>query len=181
MRKAKLSRKTSETNIEVKLNIDGKGRSKIKTSLPFLDHMLTIFAKHGMFDLTVRCKGDLPHHIKEDIGIVLGKAFKKALKEKIGIKRYGQRLLPMDETLYLCAVDLSGRPYLITDVEEYYDFFYAFAINAEINIAFKIYESRNEHHNIEAMFKSLARALREACEKDKRETGIASTKGRLNN
>ncbi len=141
--------------------------------------MLTIFAKHGMFDLVVKCKGDLGHHIIEDVGIVLGKAFADAIRDKKGIRRYGQRLLPMDETLCLCAVDFSGRGYLNTNVEEYYDFFYSFAVNAEMNIAFKMYDNRSKHHKIEAMFKAFARALREACEIDEKEEGIASTKGKL--
>ena len=118
MRTAKINRKTTETDIEVKLNIDGKGRYKIGTGVKFFDHMLEAFAKHGMFDLVVKCEGDFEHHIIEDIGIMLGKAFAKAVGDKKGIKRYGQRLLPMDETLCLCAVDFSGRGYLNTDTEE---------------------------------------------------------------
>ena len=195
MRIAKIERKTKETEINIELNIDGNGKREISTGIGFLNHMLDLFAKHGLFDLKISCKGDLEvddHHTIEDIGIVLGQAFSKAIQYKKGIKRYGQRILPMDEVLCLCAIDFSGRPFFVMDVkftrervndfatECVYDFFYSFALNAGINLQFKLFNGRNEHHKIEAMFKSFARALREACEIDKRcIEDTPSTKGVL--
>lgn len=195
MRNARIERKTSETEILVELEIDGTGKREINTGIGFFDHMLDLFAKHGMFDLILKCKGDLQidaHHTIEDVGIVLGEAFAKAIGDKRGIKRYGQRILPMDEVLCLCAVDFCGRPYLVMDakfegekVGEFStqcveDFFYAFAINAGINLQLKLLSGRNDHHKIEAMFKAFARAIREACELDRRAINeIPSTKGVL--
>jgi imidazoleglycerol-phosphate dehydratase len=195
MRTAKIERKTGETAIAVELEIDGSGKRSISTGVGFLDHMLDLFAKHGLFDLNVKCVGDLnidSHHTIEDVAIVLGQAFAKAIGDKKGIKRYGQRILPMDETMCICAVDYSGRPYLVMDAkfetervndfatECVEDFFYSFAINAGLNLQFKLFNGRNDHHKIEAMFKAFARAMREACEIDPRASGeIPSTKGVL--
>jgi imidazoleglycerol-phosphate dehydratase len=195
MRVAKIERKTGETQIQLELNLDGTGQRQINTGIGFFDHMLDLFAKHGLFDLTVNCRGDLKidsHHTIEDVGIVLGSAFAKAIGDKKGIKRYGQRVLPMDEVLCLCSVDFCGRPYFVMDAnfqtqrvndfatECVEDFFYAFAINSGINLQLKLFEGRNDHHKIEAMFKSFARAMREACEFDERSIGeIPSTKGVL--
>jgi len=195
MRSAKIERKTGETEIFVELNLDGNGERSISTGIGFFDHMLDLFAKHGLFDLTVKCKGDLnidSHHTIEDIGIVLGEAFLQAIGDKKGIKRYGQRMLPMDETLCLCAVDFCGRPYFVMDAEFnndkvndfptecVEDFFYSFATSAKINLQLKIFNGRNDHHKIEAMFKAFARAMREACEIDeKTKEEIPSTKGVL--
>ena len=194
MRTAKIERKTKETDICVDLEIDGTGKREIVTEIGFFDHMLDLFAKHGLFDLKLSCKGDTQiddHHSIEDVGIVLGQAFSKAVGDKKGIKRYGQRILPMDETMCICAVDFSGRPYLVMDAkfdrekvndfstECVYDFFYSFAINAGMNIQFRV-EGKNDHHKIEAMFKAFARSLREACEFDPRSINeIPSTKGVL--
>jgi imidazoleglycerol-phosphate dehydratase len=195
MRTAKVERKTGETEISVELNLDGTGKRNINTGIGFFDHMLDIFAKHGLFDLNVTCKGDLQidsHHTIEDIGIVMGTAFDKAIQNKKGIKRYGQRILPMDEVLCLCAVDFCGRPYLVMDAEFNNDklndfttecveeFFYGFTMNSKINLQLKIFNGKNDHHKIEAMFKAFARAMREACELDARTIGeIPSTKGAL--
>jgi len=195
MRVAKIERKTGETEILVELNLDGTGQRQINTGVGFFDHMLDLFAKHGLFDLTINCVGDLKidsHHTIEDVGIVMGTAFAKAIGDKKGIKRYGQRILPMDEVLCLCAVDFCGRPYFVMDAkfqtekvndfatECVEDFFYAFTINSGINLQLKLFEGRNDHHKIEAMFKSFARAMREAVEFDERSIGeIPSTKGVL--
>jgi len=195
MRTATITRKTGETNIIVDLNIDGQANRDISTGIGFLDHMLDLFAKQGLFNLKILCEGDLnvdAHHSIEDIAIVLGKAFEKAIGDKKGIKRYGQRLIPMDESLCLCAVDFCGRPYFAMDVdfkremmndfptECVYDFFYSFAINAGLNLQFKLFNGFNDHHKIEAMFKAFARAMREACEYDIRmRDEIPSTKGVL--
>ena len=195
MRTAKIQRKTGETEILVELNLDGTGKREINTGIGFFDHMLDLFAKHGLFDLTVKCKGDLQidsHHTIEDTGIVLGQAFAKAIGDKKGIKRYGQRMLPMDEVFCLCAVDFCGRPYFVMDAkfeteqingfatECVEDFFYAFTMNSAINLQLKLFGGRNDHHKIEGMFKALARAMREACEMDERAIGeIPSTKGVL--
>ena len=195
MRTAKVERKTGETKISVELNLDGTGKRKIDTGIGFFDHMLDIFAKHGLFDLNITCKGDLQidsHHTIEDVGIVMGTAFDKAIQDKKGIKRYGQRILPMDEVLCLCAVDFCGRPYLVMDAEFNNDkindfatecveeFFYGFTMNSKINLQLKIFNGKNDHHKVEAMFKAFARAMREACEMDPRTLGeIPSTKGVL--
>ena len=174
---AYIERKTNETDIKLELHIDGSGKSKIDTGIGFFDHMLTSFAKHGFFDLKVIVKGDLyvdSHHTIEDTGIVLGEAIKKAIGDKKGIKRYGQRILPMDETLMLCALDLSGRPYfsydmnLTVDQVGYFDtemvkeFFYAVSYGAGMNLHIKQLDGSNNHHLIEAAFKAFAKALDEA-------------------
>ena len=194
MRKAKVERKTEETEILVELNLDGKGKSEIKTGIGFLDHMLTLLSKQSLIDLTIRTKGDLfidEHHATEDIGICLGQAIKKALGGKAGIKRYGF-LLPMDESLAEAAIDLGGRPYLIWNVkfkrekigdmptELFEDFFKALSDNLGANIHINLRYGRNEHHMAEAIFKAFARALRLAVEKDSRiKRLIPSTKGIL--
>lgn len=193
-REASINRKTNETDISVRLNLDGSGVSDIDTGIGFFNHMLEGFAKHGFFDLDVKASGDLAvdgHHTIEDTGIVLGGAIKKALGDKKGIRRYGSCILPMDETLALCAVDLSGRPYLQFDAEFTTDrvgymetemvkeFFYAISYKAKMNLHIKILSGTNNHHMIEAMFKAFARALDEAAGIDERINGILSTKGSL--
>jgi len=193
MRKAEVERKTNETEIKIKLNLDGTGKRKIDTGIGFLNHMLELFAKQGLFDLEIKAIGDLQvdeHHTVEDVGIVLGQVFKKALGEKKGIKRYGFFILPMDETLALVAVDIGGRSYCVVDVsfnrekvgdlstELVYDFFEALASNLGANIQIKVFYGRNEHHKIEAVFKAFARAISMAVEIDPRIKGkIPSTKG----
>lgn len=195
LRTAKIKRKTKETDISVSLNIDGRGKREIETPVGFLNHMLELFAKHGLFDLSVRAKGDLQvdeHHIVEDIGIVLGQTFSQALGEKKGIKRYGFFILPMDEALCAVAVDFSGRYAFRFDclfnrervgdlsTELIYDFWNAFSQNAKANLHIKVENGRNDHHKIEAIFKSTARAIRMACGIDERLGGeIPSTKGKL--
>ncbi len=193
-RVATVSRKTKETDIFCELNLDGIGEASVDTGIGFLDHMLTSFAKHGFFDLKLTCKGDLnvdSHHTIEDCGIVLGSCIKKCLSDKMGIKRYGSFLLPMDEALVLCAIDLSGRPYLnfdaSFDVERvgYFDtemvkeFFYAISYSAGMNLHIKVLDGSNAHHMIEAMFKGFSKALDEASSKDERITSILSTKETL--
>ena len=190
-REVKISRTTGETDISIKLNLDGQGSSEIDTGIGFFDHMLEAFSRHGFFDVNVKADGDLIvdcHHTVEDVGIVLGKAIKKALGDKKGIRRYGSCILPMDETLVLCAVDLSGRPYLAFDAEfttdrvGYLDtetvkeFFYAISYRAGMNLHIKVLSGTNNHHIIEGMFKAFARALDEATGLDGRVTGILSTK-----
>ena len=194
MRTASIKRKTSETDIAVTLNLDGTGRADIETGIGFLDHMLKSFAKHGFFDLTVKVKGDLYvdcHHTIEDTGIVLGEAIKEALGDMKSIKRYGSMLLPMDETLVLCAIDLSGRPYLNFkgefttdrvgdfDTEMVREFFYAVSYSAGMNLHIKQLDGDNNHHIIEAMFKAFAKALDEAVSIDPRIIDVLSTKGAL--
>lgn len=194
MRTASIKRKTSETDIAITLNLDGTGKADIETGIGFLDHMLKSFAKHGFFDLTVRVKGDLYvdcHHTIEDTGIVLGEAIKEALGDKKSIKRYGGMLLPMDETLVLCAIDLSGRPYLNFkgefttdrvgdfDTEMVREFFYAVSYSAGMNLHIKQLDGDNNHHIIEAMFKAFAKALDEAVSIDPRIIDVLSTKGAL--
>ena len=189
-----VSRKTKETDIFIKLNLDGDGTTEISTGIGFFDHMLDGFARHGLFDLNVKVTGDLVvdcHHTIEDTGIVLGNAIKKAVGDKKGIKRFGSCILPMDETLVLCAVDLSGRPYLSFDAEfttdrvGYMDtemvkeFFYAISYSAGMNLHLKVITGGNNHHMIEAMFKAFAKALDEATVKDTRIKTILSTKGSL--
>ena len=194
-RETVIARKTNETDIRISLNIDGIGKSEIDTPIGFLNHMLELFAKHGLFDLTVKAKGDTfvdEHHLVEDAGIVLGEAFSKALGEKRGIGRYGFFILPMDEALATAAVDLSGRYSFrfecqfnrekVGDMstELVYDFWDAFAQNARINLQIKVENGRNDHHKIEAVFKCIARALCMACEIDQRiKEEIPSTKGKL--
>ena len=187
-------RNTKETQIDLQINLDGTGRSDIDTGIGFFDHMLEGFSKHGFFDLKVKVQGDLEvdcHHTIEDTGIALGEAIKKALGDKKGIKRYGNFLLPMDETLVLCAIDLSGRPYLnfdcnfLTERVGYFDtemvreFFYAISYSAGMNLHLKKIDGDNSHHIIEAMFKGFAKALDEACSYDPRIDGLLTTKGTL--
>lgn len=191
-RTAKITRKTKETDITLELNLDGTGIAEIETGIGFFDHMLQSFAKHGFFDLKVNVKGDLyvdTHHTVEDTGIVLGQAIRQALMEKTGIRRYGSFLLPMDETLILCAIDLSGRPYLnyqaqltceklgYMDAELVKEFFYAISYSAGMNLHLKQMDGSNNHHIVEAMFKAFAKALDEACGIDSRIQGVLSTKG----
>ena len=187
-------RKTRETEIETVLNLDGSGKSEISTGIGFMDHMLELFARHGKFDLKVKACGDLEvdaHHTMEDLGLVLGTAFAQALGDKAGIRRYGSFLLPMDETLVLVALDLSGRPYLVYDlvppVEKvgtldtalFHEFFQAFCVKGGINLHIKLVTGGEVHHIFEAVFKGLARALEQAASADPREKGIPSTKGIL--
>lgn len=191
---AEYTRKTKETDIYLSFDLDGRGDAKVDTGIGFFDHMLDGFARHGLFDLNVKVTGDLVvdcHHIIEDTGIVLGNAIKKAVGDKKGIKRFGSCMLPMDETLVLCAVDLSGRPYLSFDAEfttdrvGYMDtemvkeFFYAISYSAGMNLHLKVITGGNNHHMIEAMFKAFAKALDEATIIDPRITDILSTKGSL--
>lgn len=191
---AEYTRKTKETDIYLSFDLDGRGDAKVDTGIGFFDHMLDGFARHGLFDLNVKVTGDLVvdcHHTIEDTGIVLGNAIKKAVGDKKGIKRFGSCMLPMDETLVLCAVDLSGRPYLSFDAEfttdrvGYMDtemvkeFFYAISYSAGMNLHLKVITGGNNHHMIEAMFKVFAKALDEATIIDPRITDILSTKGSL--
>ncbi|MBR1650492.1 MAG: imidazoleglycerol-phosphate dehydratase HisB [Lachnospiraceae bacterium] len=192
MRESKISRKTKETDIELSINIDGSGKNSIDTGIGFFDHMLEGFSKHGFFDLDVKIKGDLRvdgHHSVEDCGIVLGNAIKEAVGDKAGINRYGYFVLPMDEVLVLCAVDLCGRPYLNFDyefkapmvgdfdTELVHEFFYAVSYSAGMNLHIKVLDGGNAHHVIEAMFKAFAKALDNATQKDSRLSGVLSTKG----
>ncbi len=194
MRTASITRKTSETDINVALCLDGSGKADIDTGIGFFDHMLKSFARHGFFDLTLKVKGDLYvdcHHTIEDTGIVLGEAIKTALGDKKSIRRYGNMMLPMDETLILCAIDLSGRPYLNFkaeftsdrvggfDTEMVKEFFYAISYSAGMNLHIKQIDGDNNHHIIEAMFKAFAKALDEAVSIDSRITDVLSTKGAL--
>lgn len=191
---AEIKRKTKETDIEICLNIDGSGKSDIHTGIGFFDHMLEGFSKHGFFDLTCKIDGDLHvdgHHTVEDAGIVLGKAIKEAVGDKKGIRRYGFFLLPMDEVLALCAVDLCGRPYLQFDcnfttnkvgdleTELVREFFYAVSYAAEMNLHIKILTPGNNHHMIEAMCKAFGKALDMATGYDERINDVLSTKGSL--
>lgn len=192
---AVVNRKTAETDIEMELNLDGSGVTSIDTGIGFFDHMLNSFAKHGFFDLKLKVKGDLfvdSHHTIEDTGIVLGQAIAKALGDKKGIKRFGSFMLPMDESLVVSAVDLSGRPYLVYDLdltaervgymdtEMVKEFFYAVSYSAAMNLHVKQMYGSNNHHIIEAAFKAFARALDEATSLDDRLSGkIMSTKGSL--
>lgn len=194
MRTATVTRKTKETDIFCELNIDGKGTSEISTGIGFFDHMLEAFSRHGFFDLKLTCNGDLNvdcHHTIEDCGIVLGEAFLKAIGDKKGIKRYGSFLLPMDDSLVLSAVDICGRPYLVFDMEftsykvgEFEtemvkEFFYAFSYSSKINIHIKEMAGLNNHHKIEAAFKSFAKSMDMATSIDERIEGTLSTKGVL--
>ena len=191
---AKLSRKTKETDISVGLNIDGTGKSNIDTGIGFFNHMLEGFSKHGFFDLDMTCDGDLNvdcHHTIEDCGIVLGNAIAQAVGDKKGIKRFGSFILPMDEVLVLCAIDLSGRPCLQfdgeftcervgdMDTEMVREFFYAVSYSAAMNLHIKVLTPGNNHHMIEAMFKAFAKALDDACTYDSRIKDVMSTKGSL--
>ncbi|MBO5353434.1 MAG: imidazoleglycerol-phosphate dehydratase HisB [Lachnospiraceae bacterium] len=194
MRTAKIERKTKETEIVLELNLDGTGRAEISTGIGFFDHMLNSFARHGFFDLKLTVKGDLEvdcHHTIEDVGIVLGQAIETALGGKEGITRYGHCILPMDETLCLCAIDLSGRPYLNFDMtfttdrvggfdtEMVKEFFYAVSYSGKMNLHIKQLDGANNHHLIEAAFKSFARALDAAVKADERIQGVLSAKGAL--
>jgi len=193
-RQATVTRKTQETNIKISLNLDGTGVSNIETGIGFFDHMLTGFAKHGLYDMDVRVSGDLEvdgHHTVEDTGIVLGQAIAQALGDKKGIKRYGSMILPMDETLVMSAVDLCGRPYFVMDAnfdapmvgdfdtQLVREFFYAVSYSAAMNLHLRVITGMNDHHKIEAMFKAFAKALDEASTYDPRITDVLSTKGAL--
>ena len=192
MRKSKVLRKTKETDISVEINLDGQGQSKIDTGIGFFNHMLEALSKHSGIDINLTCKGDLnvdTHHTVEDCGIALGDAFNKALSSKEGINRYSSFAMPMDDALVMCAIDLSGRDYYESDcyfnvdkcgefeTETTDEFFRSFAQNAKINLHFVFFRGENAHHIIEAMFKSLARALREAVAINPNIKGNLSTKG----
>jgi len=193
MRTAKVERKTKETDISITLNLDGRGNYTINTSIPFLDHMLSLLCKHGLFDLKIKAKGDTEvdyHHTVEDIGIVLGKAVKQALGTMRGITRYGQATVPMDEALASVSIDISGRPYLVYKVEFQKrskiknfdqdlveDFLQAFVSNSSITLHVETPYGRNTHHIIEAVFKAFGKALRQAVSIDPRVKGVPSTKG----
>jgi len=192
---ASLHRKTAETDIRGRLKLDGRGRYKISTGVRFLDHMLELFTRHGGFDLDLEAHGDLDvdqHHTVEDVGIVLGQLLRDALGSKKGINRAGYFLMPMDETLAIAAIDLSGRPYLVLkaplkvrfvgdlQTELLEDFFHGFTTHAGANLHVKVLDGRSSHHKVEAVFKCFARAMRFACSKDKRLRGeLPSTKGLL--
>ena len=193
-RRAHIERNTKETKIVIDLNLDGTGKCCVDTGVGFFDHMLNSFARHGFFDLNCQVDGDLDvdcHHTIEDTGIVLGQAIREAAGDKAGIRRYGSFLLPMDETLVLGAVDLSGRPYCVCDLpftveklgsfetEMVQEFFYAVSCNAMMNLHLKLIHGKNNHHIIEAAFKAFAKALDEAVSLDPRVTGVLSTKGSL--
>ncbi len=187
-----VKRETAETSIEVSINLDGTGKSQVDTGIGFFDHMLALFARHGLFDVNISAKGDLQvdaHHTVEDTGIVLGKAIAEALSDKKSITRYGDALVPMDEALALAVVDISGRPFLVYDVnfsspktgdfdsELAKEFFRALAFSAGITLHLKLLYGTNTHHIIEAVFKAFARALAKAVRKDERIDGVMSTKG----
>ena len=193
-RSAVMKRKTKETEITLEFTLDGTGKSQIETGIGFFDHMLDSFCRHGFFDMKLSVKGDLDvnsHHTVEDTGIVLGQAIKSALGDKQGISRYGSFLLPMDETLVLCAIDLSGRPYLVFDEEYTVDrigsmdtelvkeFFYAISYSAGMNLHIRKISGVNNHHIMEATFKAFAKALDAACRVDERVQGVLSTKGTM--
>lgn len=194
MRKAEIKRKTNETDINIRLNIDGSGKSTIDTGVGFFDHMLTLFTKHSLMDIEVSCKGDTfvdCHHTVEDVGIALGQAINKALGEKKSITRYGTCFLPMDEALAMVSLDISGRSYLVFDAEfstpklgdfdteMVEDFFQAFASSCGVTLHVKVMYGRNTHHIIEAIFKAFAKAMDTATLVDRRITGVPSTKGVL--
>ena len=194
MRTANVERNTKETKISLELNLDGQGTGDVSTGICFFDHMLEGFAKHGFFDLKVRIDGDLQvdgHHSVEDCGIVLGQAIREAIGDKRGMKRFGQCILPMDETLVLCAIDMGGRPWLnfdakfstdrvgYLDTELVHEFFYAVSYSAGMNLHIKVLDGQNNHHMVEAMFKAFARALDEATGLDGRFSDVLSTKGTL--
>jgi len=193
-RTAEIVRKTRETDIRLSLDLDGRGESKIATGVGFLDHMLELFARHSLMDLAVACTGDLhvdDHHTTEDVGICLGQAIDRALGDRAGIRRYGHAILPMDETLVTCAVDLGGRPYWAWnapfpspkigtfDTELVADFWQAVTTQGRMNLHILLHYGRNSHHISEAIFKGLARTLRMATEHDPRNEGVPSTKGTL--
>ena len=192
MRTARVDRKTKETDIKIELNLDGEGKYSINTAIPFLDHMLSLMSKHGLFDLKIKAKGDIDiddHHTVEDVGITRGKAVRQALGDMKGITRYGQAAVPMDEALAEVCLDISGRPYLIYKVEFpkrskikdfdpdlIEDFLQAFVSNSSITLHVQSHYGRNTHHIIEAIFKALGRALRQAVTIDPRVKGVPSTK-----
>ena len=193
-RKAKTERKTKETEIVVELELDGSGVAEIGTGMPFFDHMLEIFARHGLYDLKVRAKGDIQvdyHHTVEDVGLTLGQAFKQALGDKTGISRFGEATVPLDEALAQVVVDLSGRPHLTYnvkirpgrvgdfDTDLPHEFFQAFANQLGMNLHINVTQGENPHHIIEASFKALARAMAQATRIDERIKGVLSTKGSL--
>lgn len=193
-RSAHITRNTRETQIELTLALDGSGKTELSTGIGFFDHMLDGFARHGLFDLAVTCHGDLEvdcHHTIEDVGIALGSAIREALGGKAGIVRYGSCMLPMDETLALCAVDLSGRPYFVydaqfaspacggMDTQMAREFFYAVSYAAAMNLHLKVLYGENDHHKLEAMFKAFAKALDAATRTDPRIEGVLSTKGTI--
>lgn len=193
-RRARVERKTRETEVVVELGLDGEGRSNIHSGVPFLDHMLELFSKHGFFDLTVEARGDLAvddHHTVEDIGICLGQALSKALGDKMGIRRFGSASVPLDEALGVAVVDVSGRAYLALrgrlgkqrvgtfDPALVQDFFQALASNAALTIHLTVPYGRNAHHKIECLFKAFSRALADAVSYDARQTGVPSTKGMI--
>jgi imidazoleglycerol-phosphate dehydratase len=193
-RRAEVERSTTETQVRIGLALDGTGQGKIATTIPFLDHMLALLAKHGFFDVTVQAEGDTEideHHTVEDIGIVLGMALKQAVGKKEGIKRFGFASVPLDETLAQVTVDLSGRPYLVYRVELpdrkiksfdlglFEDFFQAFVTHGALNLHVNLLYGRNPHHIMEAIFKALAKALDQATALDERVSGVLSTKGQL--
>lgn len=193
-RKGTVSRVTGETDIQVMIELDGEGKSSISTGIPFMDHMLTLFAKHGFFDLEITAKGDLEvdyHHTMEDLGLAMGEAFAQALGDKAGIRRYGNFMLPMDETLVLVALDISGRAGLYYDVTPpapyvkdidarlFHEFFQGFCMKCGLNLHFKMMAAAETHHLFEAMFKGIAKALDQATTFDPRVKGVLSTKGVL--
>ena len=193
-RQGTVERKTRETDIRLRLDLDGEGKSRIATGIGFFDHMLTAFSTHGRFDVELRCKGDLhvdAHHSVEDVGIALGQALREALGDKKGIVRFGHAYVPLDEALSRCVIDLSGRPYLHYDVtfkarqigemptELFEDFFWALADHGRLNIHLEAIRGRNAHHIAETLFKSAARALSMAVARDPRVKGVPSTKGSL--
>ena len=193
-RTAKIERNTKETKIRVTLDLDGTGKGEINTGIGFFDHMLEGFTRHGLFDLSAICQGDVQvdgHHTIEDMGIVLGTAIREALGDKKGIVRYGSCLLPMDEALAMCAIDLSGRPYLVfdapfkgdmvgaMDTQMAHEFFYAVSYAAGMNLHLKVLYGENDHHMMEALFKAFAKALDAAARFDPRITDVLSTKGTL--
>lgn len=189
-----VSRKTAETAIDVSLDVDGTGRTRVVTSMPFLDHMLTVMGKHGLLDLTVKASGDLEvdyHHTVEDLGIVLGQALKQAVGDKVGLRRFGSAAVPMDETLARVTVDLSGRPYLVYrvplstrkvqsfDTELVEHFFEALSVHAGMTVHVEVPYGKNAHHMLEASFKAFGRALEQATRIDPRVAGVPSSKGRI--
>ncbi|HCE43115.1 MAG TPA: imidazoleglycerol-phosphate dehydratase HisB [Lentisphaeria bacterium] len=193
-RTAKIVRKTKETSITVEINLDGSGKSTVSTGIPFLNHMLELFAKHGLFDLDISAKGDLHidcHHTIEDLGIVLGDAIAKATGDKTGIRRYGWCILPMDEALAMVSLDLSGRPYLVYDLVPpaarvkdidtrlFHEFFQALSVKGGMNLHINLMKGEEAHHVFEAVFKAFAKALDQAVSYDSRITGVLSTKGML--
>ena len=193
-RRAKVTRKTKETEIKIELHLDGSGRHSISTSIPFLDHMLTLLAAHGLFDLKLEARGDTAvdfHHTVEDVGICLGNALQKAVGGKEGIRRYGSAFVPMDESLASAHLDLSGRPHLVFhvplrkrkigdfDTELVREFFQAFVNHGAITLHARVVYGSNAHHMVESLFKACGRALRQALSRDERVRGVPSTKGKL--